>query len=214
MQSNSPILPVATPGLTQLAALAAAQPIMPSCTQFVFLRHGQTARNVSRIFQGPDEPLNATGLAQAQVAAGLLASEPLASVVCSSMLRACQTAAAVAAPHGLAPLVQDDLRERNFGEFIGTSSVDIDWACAPARGETLAQFIERTRRGLLFALGQTAPVLVVAHGGTLYVLAGLLGIPLTTGLVGNAQALRFERQAGVWQVVPLAAGSGAASNIA
>jgi probable phosphoglycerate mutase len=43
-------------------------------------------------------------------------------------------------------------------------------------------------------------VLIVAHGGSLYVLAALLGVPVDLGLLGNAQPLRFERDGTGWRV--------------
>ena len=46
-------------------------------------------------------------------------------------------------------------------------------------------------------------MLVVAHGGTLYALAALLGVPVDLGLLGNAQPLRFERRGPTWAVTPL-----------
>jgi probable phosphoglycerate mutase len=103
----------------------------------------------------------------------------------------------------LVPAAQAALRERNFGALIGTSSANIDWACEPEGGETLTQFVARTRDALDTALRLPAPVLVVAHGGTLYALAALLGVPVDVGLLGNAQPLRFERRGPIWGVTPL-----------
>ncbi len=56
-------------GLDRLTALARACALAPACDRFFFLRHGQTGRNAARIFQGPDEPLSETGIAQAERAA-------------------------------------------------------------------------------------------------------------------------------------------------
>jgi probable phosphoglycerate mutase len=192
-----------TSGLEQFAALAAAQPLAPACDHFYFLRHGQTARNALRIFQGPDEPLSDLGVQQAGRAAQRLAGEPIRTIASSSMPRALTTAHAAAAPHGIAPLEFAGLRERNFGALIGTSSADIDWTCAPAGGETLAEFVGRTRTALAQALTQPGPVLIVAHGGTLYVLAALLGVPFDQRLIGNALPLRFERSGARWMATPL-----------
>ncbi len=203
-----------TPGLEQLVALAAAQPLEPACDHFYFLRHGQTNRNASRIFQSADEPLSVLGLEQAARAAALLATEPIRSIVCSDMNRAFVTASTVAAPLGLTPQLQAGLRERHFGVLIGRSSVDIDWSCDPEGGESLAGFVARKRPALAVALAATAPVLVVAHGGTLYVLAALLGVPVDMSLLGNAQPLRFERRDDRWTVRALQPHSGAASAIA
>jgi len=194
---------IGTGGLDQLVRIAETQPLSPDCDHFYFLRHGQTGRNAQRIFQAVDEPLSELGLQQAARAAGLLAGEPIRTVVCSDARRANDTAHAVGTALKLVPAVQAALRERNFGALIGTSSANIDWACEPEGGETLTQFVARTRAALDEALRLPAPVLVVAHGGTLYALAALLGVPIDLGLLGNAQPLRFERTGPTWGVTPL-----------
>jgi probable phosphoglycerate mutase len=147
--------------------------------------------------------LSELGLAQAARAAELLAGEPIRSIVCSDVKRAFDTAHTVAARHRIAPRVHIGLRERNFGALIGTSSAQIDWACEPEGGETLPAFIERKRAALDEALAHPAPVLVVAHGGSLLVLAALLGVPVDSRVLGNAQPLRFERSGLTWMVKPL-----------
>jgi probable phosphoglycerate mutase len=193
-------------GLDELLRLAAAAPLAPACEHFYFLRHGQTPRNAQRIFQPVDEPLSERGLAQAARAAELLAGEPIASIACSDARRAFDTAHTVMAAHrnrGLAPLVLEGLRERDFGALIGSSSAELDWACEPEGGETLPRFVERKRAALDAALALPAPVLVVAHGGSLLVLAGLLGVPVDFGVFGNAQPLRFARSGPRWTVTAL-----------
>ena len=198
-------------GLDALIALAQAQPLSPACDHFIFLRHGQTPRNVLKIFQSHDEPLSDLGWQQAREAAAALAAEPIASIVTSTTRRAFDTALTVAAPHQLAPIESDALRKRFFGDWLGTSSAQLDWAATPPGGESLAQFVARTRAGLADSLQAPGPVLVIAHGGTLYVLAALLGVPLNPGLMGNAQPLRFTRQGDDWAAQPLLAAGGDAS---
>lgn len=191
-------------GVDELTRLGAQQPLSLDCELFYFLRHGQTPRNATRIFQSPDEPLSPLGLEQAARAAAVLAAEPIRSIVCSDARRAHDTARIVAAPHRLAPIAREVLRERNFGVLIGTSSLALDWTCAPEGGETLPQFIARTRAAIGDALTQPAPALLVAHGGTLYVLTALLGVPLDASVLGNAQPLRFVRIGPTWRIEPLA----------
>ena len=190
-------------GLDQLIRIAADQPLSPDCDHFYFLRHGQTGRNALRIFQAVDEPLSELGLQQAARPATLLGGVPIRTVLGCDARRANDTAYAVATALKLVPAAQATLRERNFGALIGTSSANIDWACEPEGGETLSQFIARTREAIDTALRLPAPVLVVAHGGTLYALAALLGVPVDLGLLGNAQPLRFERRGPTWAVTPL-----------
>jgi len=201
-------------GFDELVRLAAAEPISPACDHFYFLRHGQTGRNASRIFQAVDEPLSELGRQQAVLAAERLTGEPIRTIVCSDARRAFDTAHTVAASLRIVPLAREDLRERHFGVLIGTSSVNLDWACAPEGGETLPQFVDRNRLSLAEALAQPAPVLVVAHGGTLYVLAALLGVAIEPAILGNAQPLRFERVDGRWQVKPLLARTSDAAALA
>ena len=189
--------------LQEFARLGALHPLAPECDHFYFLRHGQTARNALRIFQAPDEPLNEVGLEQARQAATLLAGEPIRSIVCSDARRAFDTAHTVAAHHGIAPLAAQGLRERNFGALIGTSSARIDWTCEPEDGETLLEFMRRKQAALAQALALPAPVLLVAHGGSLYALTAMLGIALDLQLLGNAQPLRFERSGPIWTIRPL-----------
>ena len=202
-------------GLERLPALCAAGCDIPAHVErFYFLRHGQTARNALRIFQGIEEPLNATGLAQAEQAARVLAAElagePVVHIVCSDAPRAHTTAQAVARQLQYTPKPHAGLRERHFGALIGSSSADIDWDCAPEGGETLDQFVARTLAALTEAVAHPAPVLVVAHGGTLHVLATALGVTAQPALMANAQPLRFDRQAQGWRVTPLGVLSAAA----
>ena len=199
-------------GLDGLFAIAASQTLDATCERFYFLRHGQTPRNVLRIYQSQEEPLSALGIEQVQSAASLLAHEPIATIVSSDMTRAWQTAGIVAARPELARhtvMAHPGLRERNFGNLNGTSSVNIDWAFSPDGGETLKAFVARTRLGLAFALTCAEPTLVVAHGGTLYVLMALLKLDLRLHLIGNAQPLLFQRRVGhvgEWTVTPLGGG--------
>ena len=208
-------------GLERLPVLCAGGCKLPEGLQrFYFLRHGQTARNALRIFQSVDEPLSEIGLAQAEQAAALLAEELAGSetvhIVCSDAPRALTTARTVARRLSREERLHAGLRERHFGALIGTSSADIDWDCAPEGGETLDQFVARSLAALAEAVAHPAPVVVVAHGGTLHVLASALGVVLDASLLANAQPLRFDRAGAGWTVTRLgnAAMSAAAPNLA
>ena len=177
-------------------------PLSPRCGMFYFLRHGQTACNARHVFQSLQEPLDETGRAQARQAARCLASqpEPIRSIVSSDASRAWETAHIVAAECHVEPVANPGLRERNFGALIGASSLNLDWACAPEGGENLPQFMSRVHATLDDALAHPAPVLVVAHGGTLYALAAMLGIKVDSAgqLLGNARPLSFQRSGSIW----------------
>ena len=208
MESNASHTIAIDAGMARLIGLAQARPVSLDCAHFFFLRHGQTPCNERRIFQGPDEPLSALGQSQAQQAAAVLAEHRLASLHCSDMRRARETAAAVAALQGVQPQLQAALRERNFGDLIGTSSVGLDWGCVPANGETLETFVSRTRTGIVQALQGGEPTLLVAHGGTLLVLTAMLGVAMESVLLGNAQPLRLERDGAGWRARSLASPAG------
>lgn len=206
--------PVAHRGLAPLIACARVQPALQTQNTFYFLRHGQTARNAARVFQDRDEPLDTLGLQQADAAAQRLAREPIRTIAGSDVLRASQTADAVAQRLGLPWQVHTGLRERHFGALIGTSSVNLDWACVPEGGETLEIFVQRTCSGLAEVLARPAPVLVVAHGGTLLVLAAWLDVVLPPGAIGNAQPLHFTWVDGRWQASTLLETQETSSNLA
>ena len=93
---------------------------------FVFMRHGETDWNVGRRLQGQsDIPLNATGCAQAAVAAKALASLSVCRIVTSPSIRALKTAAVIAEELALPISVDGRLRERHFGPLEGMQALDV-----------------------------------------------------------------------------------------
>jgi probable phosphoglycerate mutase len=191
-------------GLDLLTRLAGTPPLGPRAASFVFLRHGATDGNVNKIYQRFDQPLNATGLEQARAAAAALAARGgVARIVASDMSRARETAGIVGAALGLPVTTEVRLRERWFGDLVGTSSADLDWARDPPNGDTLKDFVARTRAGLAAALDGGAGTLIVAHGGTLYVLAAALGVALEAEHLHNASPLAFRRAGARWRVEPI-----------
>ena len=154
-------------------------------TRVLAIRHGETAWNVDARLQGHlDIPLNDTGRWQARRLALALADETIDAVYSSDLLRALETAQAVAAAgSGRAIVTDTGLRERGFGEFEGLTFNEIEarwpeqserWrkrdpAYGPAGGEVLADFYTRcvaTVTRLAGAHpGQT--IAVVAHGGVM-----------------------------------------------
>jgi probable phosphoglycerate mutase len=182
-------------GLDEVRQLAAARPLQPRARRFFFLRHGETEGNAKRIYQGAEIPLNPTGLEQARRAAQYLRAHAVGRILASDMMRAWQTAQA-AAEIVRAPLTPEPrLRERWFGDLIGTSSHDLDWRKEPPNGESLRDFIARTQSGLNDALDSDTPTLLVAHGGPLYVLIFGLGADLLEHHISNATPLLFEYEA-------------------
>lgn len=189
-------------GLDILARESAAEPLDCDCDRFYFVRHGQTAGNFSGIVQVPTIPLDATGESQAQRAGALLADHPIDFVIASPFKRAYDTACAVAGDRTMT--VNPNLAERLFGELMGTPSAELDWTKSPRGGESLAQFVHRTRTGFLQAISWPGEKAIVAHGGNLRVIAAGLGVELTDTSVANAHPLLFERVRGGWRMSELA----------
>jgi ribonuclease H / adenosylcobalamin/alpha-ribazole phosphatase len=92
-------------------------------THLYLVRHGQSFSNVERRYCGrpPGPPLTARGRLQAAEAATILmASTPSPTLVVSSpLLRALETAQALAALLGASVAVHPDLREVGFGAWEG-----------------------------------------------------------------------------------------------
>jgi broad specificity phosphatase PhoE len=189
-------------GLAALAAAASAHPLRAPVDRFLFLRHGRTMGNIARVFQHPDDPLAPEGFADADRAASILADGPFAHIAASDMARAWLTAGRVGAASGRPVSAVPAMRERYFGRWIGTPSHALDWRADPPDGETLAQFVERVAGGFEAVLTDPRPVLVVAHGGVLRVLAGMLAVDLPLDLTANALPLAVVRTASGWTITP------------
>lgn len=184
-----------------LFALAAAPPIACAVDHFYFCRHGQTEGNFTRIYQAPEIALNETGRAQAAKAAEKLRHVEFREIFCSDYRRAHETGMTIAEITGKPLTLHEGLRERHFGDFIGTSSVNLDWAASPPNGESLKEFVERTRAGLTEILSvEGDPPLIVAHGGTLRVLVAALGATVEEAARQNATPLSIERRADGWNI--------------
>ena len=153
-------------------------------TRIVAVRHGETAWNRDTRIQGhQDIPLNDTGRWQAQRVADALADEGIEAIYSSDLLRAWQTAEALAARLALPITADDRLRERCFGVFetLTYDAIDERWpeparrwrqrepAFAPDGGESLDGFSQRCV-GAVIACAQAHPgqtIAIVAHGGVM-----------------------------------------------
>jgi broad specificity phosphatase PhoE len=159
----------------------------------LLVRHGESTGNVTRIVQGwRDEPLTERGRAQAAAVAGRLAAhEPrVAAVYSSTLARARDTAASIAAALEL-PLVEHaELREYGYGEAEGLRWAQIEerfgltlgqWGRGTLPGEEgPAAFEERVGRCIdeLAARHEHEVAAVVTHGGVITrVVARVLGLP-------------------------------------
>lgn len=192
-------------------------------TRICLVRHGETAWNAERRLQGHiDIPLNDIGLAQARATAASLTNQSFEAAYASDLLRARQTADAIAARCTLQPAIDARLRERHYGVF---QALTYDEARArfpedyqhfesrdpefvfPGGGESLRQFAARIHEALhdIATRHQGGTVLVVTHGGVLDVAHRLAtGKPLETPrefTIPNAALNWIERDGVDWRLI-------------
>jgi broad specificity phosphatase PhoE len=142
-------------------------------------RHGQTAYNHEGRFQGQQAiPLDEVGREQARELALRAAGYGFRALWCSPLLRARETADAVAAQVGLAPREDARLMETDAGDWTDRSFAEVI-AEAPERfaafaaaepdfafpgGESFAQQEARVDAALAEVEAGALPALVVCHG--------------------------------------------------
>jgi broad specificity phosphatase PhoE len=199
-------------GYDRIQELARALPLVANRDRFIFVRHGETEGNRTRVFQVPHIPLNEVGEAQAQKAAAALAKTRIGRVVASPMVRAWRTASLIAATHDIHPEADGALAERYYVALWDTPVLkELDWAEDPSGCEPIATFVHRTATSLLRILADDTTrdeIVVVAHGGSLLVACALTGVTLSPEARRNAVPLRFARENGTWSATPLVASDG------
>ena len=142
-------------------------------------RHGQTAYNLERRFQGHlPVPLDETGLEQAADLAQRASRQEFAALWCSPLLRARETADIVAARIGLAPREEPRMMETDAGDwtdrlFTDVQAEDPDGFAGFIEGrpdfgfpggESFAQQGERVAAAIADIEQGKLPALVVCHG--------------------------------------------------
>jgi len=150
-------------------------------------RHGETDWNRQQRWQGhADVPLNDAGREQARALAEELAGEPLAAIYSSDLLRAYETARAVAERKEMDVIVDRDLREIDVGAWSGLTHDEIrdrfpddfrawsEGGIPVGRGgetndDLHARVVAAAHRIAAAHAGEQ--VLVVSHGGALRTLA-------------------------------------------
>jgi broad specificity phosphatase PhoE len=160
----------------------------------ILWRHGQTAWNLERRFQGSmDIPLTAEGIGQARRAARLLASLRPDAIIASDLSRAVATAAELARVTGLDVTYDEAQRETYAGVWQGLTHEEIiaaygDQYAAWKRGEAVrrgggeleTEVADRAAPVVLRhaeKLPENGTLVVVCHGGTIRTTIGrLLGL--------------------------------------
>lgn len=169
---------------------------MSGATEFVVVRHGETAWNAQGRIQGHlDSPLNEEGLAQALLVGECLTRESFARLYSSDLGRALQTAQPIADRSGSPVHIDQRLRERHLGAFQGLTGSECErrfpehYARFRSRdpdhvmpgGESARRVYERVSE-VFTALAHEhmdARIVVVTHGGVLDALYRFVqGVPL------------------------------------
>jgi len=138
-------------------------------TTLLLVRHGETDWNADGRLQGQtDRPLTEFGRRQARQLAEELGGERLDAIYSSDLSRARETAEIVGERLGLPVGLDADLREKDWGNWEGLTSVERD------RVEFVGESTEAHQTRILRALRRIAErhpgngrVLVVTHGGSM-----------------------------------------------
>ncbi len=187
---------------------------------WLFLRHGESTANAARRLSGwEDVALTSRGQSQARSAGRELATRALSRVLTSDLRRAHHTAEIclrewTAQRQEPAPEIEvhEALRERNLGTFqgqeldhlraSGQTALLLGWASRPPQGESHADLAARALPLLASLPEETGPTLLVAHGGLLRTLLGLLdGTPLDQigqNRIANATVIERRLAPGHW----------------
>ncbi len=163
-------------------------------THLYLVRHGQTEYNRRHIVQGRgvDIPLNALGQRQANALAKRSVDFELDVIYSSTLMRAKQTADAVAGKNETVPVVYlRDLEEMSWGEYEGMERTDElknkfiqmrdewqggNYTFSLGGGESALDVQQRGLKAINYIVGrhQGERVMVVAHGRFLRVLIASL----------------------------------------
>jgi broad specificity phosphatase PhoE len=156
-------------------------------TTMLLVRHGQSEWNALGRWQGQaDPPLSDLGRQQAFSAAPRIGSVDV--IVSSDLQRSVETAQIISAQLGVGPVViEPDLRERDAGAWSGLTSEQIEagWpgyretGQKPEGWESDEHLLVRVCLGLdrIASEYEGGEALVITHGGVVYSLEALHGLP-------------------------------------
>jgi broad specificity phosphatase PhoE len=157
--------------------------------QLWLIRHGETQWSLSGAHTGrTDLPLTERGKQRAEAIGRLLNRRPFALVLTSPLQRARDTCRL--AGYGGQAIIDDDLREWDYGAYEGRSSTDIQqdrpgwnlWDDGVVNGETVGQVGARAQRIILRTLDIDGDCALFAHGHILRILTACwLQLPPDSG---------------------------------
>lgn len=189
----------------------------------ILVRHGQTDWNVAGRLQGAsDIPLNSVGIAQAEAAAAALAPRlgDVDTLYASDLVRARDTAAAIARHAGARVVTDARLRERCYGVWEGLAVAEraerfpedhqrwLDGGEPQIEGYETHEQVRDRALAAIEERADEATTVCVTHGSTARVLTcALLGLTLgsrTVANLGNTQWAEFTRVGeGPWVLASL-----------
>lgn len=150
-------------------------------------RHGQTRLNKKKLMQGlTDEPLNATGIAQAKAAGERIGEVHFDAVYASPLNRAIHTASLIGKVDPSEVIIDPRIIETDFGRYEACSyykmgpAMTLYWALpevfpAPKSVETVASMVARSSEFLREIESKDYEnVLIVCHGGIIRALCGYM----------------------------------------
>lgn len=153
--------------------------------KLILIRHGQTDLNTKRVYQGKrtDEELNELGKIQAQKTAEYLKDFDFDFIISSPLKRAMRTAQIINEYHHKEIKTEDEITERDFGDFEGVSYDDVNYP--KIREENTYEKYEVEHPIAFKKRVQTflddihrehfeKTILIVSHGGTLKMLLSIL----------------------------------------
>ncbi len=166
--------------------------------RLLLVRHAEAVANTDLRYLGTrDDPLTERGRGQATRLAQALALLPIAAVYTSSLRRAMDTATPIADACGVAPTIDDRLREGAFGDWEGLTRAEVlasgpeaaelhrrweaDTAVGPPNGESFAAIQGRVLAcvAVLADAHPGASIVLVSHVGAIKaLLCAALGVPL------------------------------------
>jgi probable phosphoglycerate mutase len=136
-------------------------------TILYLVRHGETVDNARQLMQGQTQgELNENGVLQAKALSEQWRNRVIDAVISSDLKRAVDTAAVIAAPHGLEVVTTSLLRGRDWGDFTGRYIPDLKNEPWPENVESLENLLSRAGEFITY-VRQTFPgkkVLAVGHG--------------------------------------------------
>ena len=178
--------------------------------ELICVRHGRTAWNADRRFQGQtDIPLDDEGLAQARALAAHLGGERFDRAYTSDLVRARATAETIVAGRAGSLIALPELREMHFGQWEGLTWDEIvaRWPELDVANEKIPMYytaeggeswdelgtrVEAALRRVTSEMQPDDRALIVCHAGVLHAIVRVLKEHAAPGAVHAETVVRFS----------------------